>query len=141
MSLPIIGLVMPIGKCVISWELNTLFPRRSPALLLFSKKHMPWFCHTERSKQTPNLRTLPASPGAGAGCHRTTVLVFPQRRGHRHLPENICPFHPGDACSFPCDGKGESIQTWSFWSTVASGWYRGRRVQPLSLGVVVNGRG
>lgn len=64
-----------------------------------------------------------------------------------HLPENICPFHLGGACSFPCNGKGESIQTWSLWFTdpiealPAGSTEEGMVWKAHSLGVVVNGRG
>lgn len=141
MTLPITCLVMPRGKCVTSWEISTLLPRRSPAFLLFSKKHMPWSCHIERSKQTPNLRTLPVSPGSGAGCHWTTVFVFPQRRGHRALTWKHMSLSSWRCLFLSLWWKRESIQTGSLWSTEpitalpAGGIEEGKVWKALSLEV------
>lgn len=100
------------------------------------------------------LGPVPAQPG----CHWTPVLVFPLLLGGgtAHLPGNVCPVHPGDACSFPCRWKGESVQTWGLRSTDPQHWFDGQMgaedgcvwkarggegVDLLSLGMVAKGRG
>lgn len=50
------------GSVWLHGKLTHCYPGGHPAFLLFSKKHMPWSCHTERSNQTPSFRTLLASP-------------------------------------------------------------------------------
>lgn len=97
--------------------LTHCYPGCHPTFVSFSNKHLPRSCHTERNTQAPgprpkvsgHSRPVPARALAATG---PQSLSFPRGRGTGHLPESVCPFHPEGACSFPCDGKGESSQTW-----------------------------
>lgn len=128
-------------------------PIGQPEFLLFSKNLMPPSCPHKGVARFQASGSSWASPSAGLAATGPQSSSSPRRGGTGQLPENICPVHPEDTCSFPCGWKrgiysnmglavnrSNSIGLTVRWVQRKAGHGRpGEGAEPLSLVIVAKG--